>query len=131
MMTLADKLKSLREAKKLSVADLADQSGVSKPYIWQIEDGRRKNPTGEVLRKLASALGTTVPELMGAPAGITEDTLADMPSALREFVKRRGKACGLQTEDVEMLKHIHYRGKRPKASEDYELIFLFLKRILG
>ena len=130
-MTLAEKLKSLREEKKLSVAELAEQSGVSKPYIWQIEDGRRKNPTGEVLRKLASALGTTVPELMGAPAGIREDALADMPSALREFVKRRGKACDVRPEDVEMLKLIHYRGKRPKASADWELIFLFLRRILG
>ncbi|MCX5758750.1 MAG: helix-turn-helix transcriptional regulator [Candidatus Hydrogenedentes bacterium] len=129
-MTLAEKLKSLREEKKLSVADLATQSGVSKPYIWQIEDERRKNPTGEVLRKLASALGTTVPELMGAPAGITEDALADMPSALRKFVKRRGKICGLQPEDVEMLKHIHYRGKRPQTAEDYELVFTFLRRLL-
>ena len=130
-MTLAEKLKSLREEKDLSVADLAEQSDVSKPYIWQIEDGRRKNPTGEVLRKLASALGTTVPELMGAPAGIPEDALRDLPQSLREFTKKRGKACGLRQEDVEMLKHIHYRGKRPKASEDWELIFLFLKRILG
>jgi transcriptional regulator with XRE-family HTH domain len=129
-MSLAEKLKSLREEKKLSVAELAGQSGVSKPYIWQIEDGRRKNPTGEVLRKLASALGTTVPELMGAPAGITEDALADTPDALREFVKRRGKACDVRLEDVEMLKLIHYRGKRPETPGDYELIFAFLRRLM-
>jgi len=130
-MTLAEKLKSLRESKKWSVAALAEQSGVSKPYIWQIEDGRRKNPSGDMLRKLASALGATVAELMDAPAGIPEDALKDLPQSLREFARKRGKACKLRREDVEMLKHIHYRGRRPGASDDWELIFLFLRRILG
>jgi transcriptional regulator with XRE-family HTH domain len=130
-MDLAQRIKALRAAKGLTVAALSEQTGVSKPYIWQIEDGRRRNPSGEKLVRLASALGTTVAELMGAPGGIAEDALADVPSALRDFVKRRGKTCGIRQEDVEMLKHIHYRGKRPQGSEDYELIFLVLRRILG
>lgn len=130
-MTLADKIKMLREKNNLSVAKLAALSGVSKPYLWQIEGGKRANPTGVVLRKLATALGTTVPELMGAPAGIPEDALTDLPKALREFTSRRKKECDLSAEDVEMLKHIHYRGKRPRTPSDYELIFTFLRRILG
>ena len=130
-MDLAQRIKALRAAKGLTVAALSEQTGVSKPYIWQIEDGRRKNPSGEKLVRLASALGTTVAELMGAPGGIPEEALAEVPSALRDFVKRRGKTCGILQEDVEMLKHIHYRGKRPGTPEDYELLFLVLKRILG
>jgi hypothetical protein len=38
---------------------------------------------------------------------------------------------GLRQEDIEMLKGIHFRGRRPKKAEDWELIFLLLKRILG
>jgi transcriptional regulator with XRE-family HTH domain len=129
-MMLAEKLKTMRTDKGWNVAELSEQSGVSKPYIWQIEDGRRKNPSGDVLRKLASALGTTVADLMDAPAGIPESLLADVPETLREFAQKRGKLYGVKREDIEMLKHIHFRGRRPGKPEDWELIFLFLKRIL-
>ena len=81
--------------------------------------------------RLASALGTTVADLMGAPAGIEEEALESVPDSLRKFVKKRGKVLGVRREDVEMLKQIHYRGRRPGTPEDWELIFLFIKRILG
>lgn len=130
-MDLAEKVKTLREARHLSVEGLAETSGVSKPYIWQIESGRRANPTGDVLRKLAAALGTTVADLVGAPEIISKDVLAKIPQGLRDLARRRGKEIGLQEQDVEMLKQIHYRGRRPARLEDWELVFLFLKRILG
>ena len=130
-MDLAEKVRALREARRLSVEDLAKVSNVSKPYIWQIESGRRKNPTGDVLRKLAAALGTTVSDLAGVTEPIPKDVLAKVPKGLRDLARKRGKEIGLQTQDVEMLKQIHYRGRRPEKSEDWELIFLFLKRILG
>ncbi|NUM55793.1 MAG: helix-turn-helix transcriptional regulator [Candidatus Hydrogenedentes bacterium] len=130
-MDLAEKVKSLREARRLSVEELAESSGISKPYIWQIESGRRANPTGEVLRKLAAALGTTVSDLVGVPEIISKDVLAKVPKGLRDLARKRGKEIGLQEQDVEMLKQIHFRGRRPEKSEDWELVFLFLKRILG
>jgi len=128
---LGERLKALRTAKGYTVADLSALTGVSKPYIWQIEDSRRRNPSGEKLVRLASALGTTVADLMGAPAGIEEEVLESVPDSLRDFVRRRGKVLGVRREDVEMLKHVHYRGKRPDRVEDWELIFLFIRRILG
>ncbi|HOD52827.1 MAG TPA: helix-turn-helix transcriptional regulator [Candidatus Hydrogenedentes bacterium] len=130
-MDLGERLKALRTAKGYTVADLSALTGVSKPYIWQIEDSRRRNPSGEKLVRLASALGTTVADLMGAPAGIEEEVLESVPDSLRDFVRRRGKVLGVRREDVEMLKHVHYRGKRPDRVEDWELIFLFIRRILG
>jgi len=129
-VSVSERLKRLRQEKNLSVADLAERAGVSKPYIWQIECGRRQNPSGDKLQKLASALGVTIADLIGAPAGIPEEALGEAPESLREFAKRRGKALGVRREDVEMLKYVHYRGKRPETVEDWELILLFLRRIL-
>ena len=130
-MRVSERLKQLRLDKGLSVADLAEQAGVSKPYIWQIESGRRQNPSGEKLQKLATALGVTIADLIGNPEGIPSGTLEEAPESLRLFVRDRGKKLGVRREDVEMLKHVHYRGKRPDTSADWELIFLFLRRILG
>ena len=128
---LAQRLKRLRTAKDMSVADLATASGLSKPYIWQIEDGRRKTPSGVKLLKLASALGTTVGALLGAEEGISAQELADVSPALQKFVNARGKVHGIRSEDIAMLQGCHYRGKRPSTAEDYELLFLFLRRLIS
>ena len=130
-MALKERLKSIRDAKGLSVAGLAEASGVSPPYIWQIESGAKKNPSGEVLQKLAAGLGTTVADLIGTTLVIPEDTLKQAPPSLRKLAKRKAKQLDLRQEDIEVLKNIHFRGKRPNKEEDWELIFLFLKRILG
>lgn len=130
-MELADRISQLRKAKGNSITELAKVSGVSQPYLQQIEAGDRKNPSGKILQKLASALGTTVADLLGCPAGISQELLHQVPKSLRKMVKDKGKKLGLTPEDIEMLKAIHYRGKRPETPEDWELLFLFLRKLIG
>jgi transcriptional regulator with XRE-family HTH domain len=64
-MALAAKLKALRIGKGKSLQDLADEVGASKAHIWDLEMGRAKNPTIELLTKLSNALGTSISELVG------------------------------------------------------------------
>lgn len=45
-------LKKLREEKGFSITTLSKRSGVSQPYISQLENGKR-NPSPEILKKLA------------------------------------------------------------------------------
>ena len=53
--SLGDYLKEQRLGAKLSLRQLADQAGVSNPYLSQIERGLRK-PSAEVLQQIAKAL---------------------------------------------------------------------------
>ena len=53
--SLGDYLKEQRLAARLSLRQLADQVGVSNPYLSQIERGLRK-PSAEVLAQIAKAL---------------------------------------------------------------------------
>ncbi len=130
-MALQERLQTLRKSKGLSVAELSQVSGVSIPYLHQIERESGVNPSGEVLRKLATGLGVTVADLLGAPVGIPEKSLTEAPPALKELARKRGRRLGLRQEDIEMLSHVHFRGRQPENIEDWELIFLFLKRLLG
>lgn len=50
-------LRKIRQAKNMTIRDLAEKSGVSIGYICHLERGTRKNPTIEVIEKLAKALG--------------------------------------------------------------------------
>ena len=60
--TLGDYLKEQRLSAQLSLRQLADQVGVSNPYLSQIERGLRK-PSAEVLQQLARALRVSAEQL--------------------------------------------------------------------
>ena len=70
-------------------------------------------------------------DILGTSVEIPDTALGDAPKSLRDFARTRGKAVGLRQEDMAMLKDIHFRGRRPTRMEDWELIFLLLKRLLG
>jgi transcriptional regulator with XRE-family HTH domain len=53
--SLGDYLKEQRNNARLSLRQLAEQAGVSNPYLSQIERGLRK-PSAEVLAQIAKAL---------------------------------------------------------------------------
>ena len=73
-MSLATRLKELRAKKKISLQDLADQVGASKAHLWDLETGRRKNPSIELLIALSKAFAVGVADLVGEnPAGENEE----------------------------------------------------------
>ena len=53
-----------RESKGMTQRDLAAKAKVTPGYIGQIEMGLRKNPSLNVLKRLAKALGVPVTELL-------------------------------------------------------------------
>jgi transcriptional regulator with XRE-family HTH domain len=59
---LGDYLKEQRLASRLSLRQLADQVGVSNPYLSQIERGLRR-PSAEVMQQLAKALRISAEQL--------------------------------------------------------------------
>ncbi len=74
--SLGEFLKEQRVASRLSLRQLAQQAGVSNPYLSQIERGLRR-PSAEVLQQLARALRISAEQLY-VHAGIVrpDDTVA-------------------------------------------------------
>lgn len=64
-------IREMRNNAKVSLRQLADQAGVSNPYLSQIERGLRK-PSAEVLQQIANALKVSTP-LMYLRAGLLND----------------------------------------------------------
>ena len=60
--SLGDYLKEQRTASRLTLRQLAEQAGVSNPYLSQIERGLRK-PSAEVLQQIARALRISAEQL--------------------------------------------------------------------
>ena len=89
---LANKLKSLRKAKRMTQDELASALGTSKQTIHRYENGIITNIPPEKVEKLASALETTPSELMGweesaPPTGV-------MPIATKRLPILGEIACG-------------------------------------
>jgi transcriptional regulator with XRE-family HTH domain len=63
-MTIGARVKRLRRQRGWSQYALAKQSGVSQPYLWELEAGQKTNPGIETLRKLAKTLGVPVARLV-------------------------------------------------------------------
>jgi transcriptional regulator with XRE-family HTH domain len=63
--TIRDRIKSLRKKEKLTLDQLAEQAGLSKSYLWELENKDLPRPSGEKLAGVAKALNVTVDYLLG------------------------------------------------------------------
>lgn len=59
-MSLGQKIKELRLKKGVSLQVVADAVGASKPHIWELERGSSKNPSLELVTKLANYFGVSI-----------------------------------------------------------------------
>ena len=65
MDDLAGRVRQLREMRGWAQVELATAAKVSRPLISLIESGKRDNPTVDVVRRLAKALGVPLVMLIG------------------------------------------------------------------
>ncbi|SNZ14524.1 Transcriptional regulator, contains XRE-family HTH domain [Terribacillus aidingensis] len=75
MSDVGSVLKKERESKKLSLRELARRSGVSHPYISQLENGRTGVPTYSTVRALAKGLSVGYLDLLIAIGFVTDDDI--------------------------------------------------------
>ena len=75
MNSIGDYIRQQREQAKISLRQLAEQAGVSNPYLSQIERGLRK-PSVDILQQIAKGLRISA-EALYVQAGILEDQPGD------------------------------------------------------
>ena len=129
-VSLAERIRDLRERAELSLGDLAEITGISKGYLSQLERGDAANPSVDVLGKLAQGLGVQASELLGEGAA-TPEGRPRLPRGLEGFLQdAEARGTAVPPEDVNMLMHIRYRGKTPTTKEDWALLYDFIRRIV-
>lgn len=77
--SLGDRLKKLRDSKGYTLEQLADKSGVSKSYIWELEKKSPPRPSADRLLALSKPLGVTLEYLMSGE--FEDNTLQDSEDA--------------------------------------------------
>ncbi|GAB2819454.1 helix-turn-helix transcriptional regulator [Actinocorallia aurea] len=81
--SIGEYIREQRQRAKISLRQLAQQAGVSNPYLSQVERGLRK-PSAEILQQIAKGLRISA-EALYVQAGILEDREAesDVQTAVR------------------------------------------------
>ena len=75
MATLAALVKTLRQSRGLSQAQLGTEAHIGQTYLSDIEKGKTKLPSVDHRRRLAAALGTSNIELLLAAGEVNEGDL--------------------------------------------------------
>jgi transcriptional regulator with XRE-family HTH domain len=93
-MALRDNLRKHRERSRKSLQQVADDVGASKAHIWELETGRAKNPSIELLTKLAKTFDVSVSDLIDENPGAPDDSpeLVALYRELKELSEADRKA---------------------------------------
>ena len=80
---LGERLRQLRKWREMTQTRLAQVSGIAQNYISELESGVATNPSPDMIRRLARALGVAEAELTAeaGPELTTEVALGVVPAA--------------------------------------------------
>jgi transcriptional regulator with XRE-family HTH domain len=93
--SLGQFLRSHRQARRLTLREVEEASGVSNPYLSQLENDKIAEPSPPILHKLAPAYGVPYETLM-EKAGY----LSKKPEKAPEGTKRRGGLAAFAKDEL-------------------------------
>jgi transcriptional regulator with XRE-family HTH domain len=101
------RLRALRKSAKLTLEGLGDAAGISKSYVWELENREVPHLSVKVLVDLAKALDVSIQDLLGEPPPVKAS-----PEDLRFF----RKYVNMDRADKERLKKMLDLFDQPAAN---------------
>jgi transcriptional regulator with XRE-family HTH domain len=117
-------LRSLRQERSTTLADLSAETGISVSTLSRLESGDRK-PTLELLMPLARAYGVTLDELVDAPpTGDPRIHLRPEKAHGMTMVPLTRQAVGIQAFKMVIPAGRSRRSPQPQTHEGYEWVYV-------
>lgn len=94
---LGDKIRERRKERGLTLDKLAELTGSSKSYIWELENKNPPRPSAEKLSKIAEQLGVTIEYLLDTKNEVKAEDAVDaefyrkyrrLPDETREKIRK-------------------------------------------
>jgi len=128
-MSLAQKIRKMREGKELSLDELAAMAKISKTYLWELEQDTAgtKKPSADVLLRIATALSTTLADLLSLATVKIQQAAVEVPPSLKDFQNRMAaQNMPLTEEDLRDLAVMKFRGGQPQTADEWHQLYLLL-----
>jgi len=128
-MKLGNELRRLRKSRRLTLANVGKETGLSVSFLSDVERGRTK-PSLDTLEKLAACYGVSVNDiLLDTEFGSSGDE-KEYPPGFQEFLDEIGGSVDEEMEDL--LLRAENRAKRSaRTKEDWLRMYYSLKTLLG
>ena len=107
------RLRQFREAKGLTLQQVADHVGCTKAYIWELEMREGQRPTAERLNAIAKKLGVTVQDLLGEPIDPRAKPTPTDVAFFREYAGMSEEEKARYREAMKLM----FGGSKPPDSE--------------
>lgn len=130
--SLAERLRRARKENGLTLDKLAVDSGLSKTYLWELENDAEgvKKPSADTLMKLVGPLRTTIADLLGRPTVQVNAEQFEISDSLEEFLDWMQKTDReLSRDEVRDLAAMRFRGGQPKTRDEWDDLYRTLNRI--
>jgi XRE family transcriptional regulator of biofilm formation len=106
---IGDRVKKLRQEKKMSLSELALKAGVAKSYLSSLERNLQTNPSVQFLEKIGSVLGVPVDNLI-----LEQPNKEDLDSEWMKLVQE-AMTSGVSKEQFrEFLEFSKWKGNQQK-----------------
>jgi len=136
MPGVGDRIREIREAKKLTQDQLAGKAGISKGFLSEIENDKR-NVSSEYLLRIANSLCASVDYLLRGTADVSngnkEPTV--IPSELSEAARTLKLSYAQTVELLEAHRSVVARRSmkqsKPFTSEDWIALHKAIKQVFG
>lgn len=124
---VGDRIRKIREDKKMGLNETAKSAGISGSYLSNIEKGIKSNPSTETLQKIAAALGVFIDEFFKEDSPKTDVENLDIPQEYTDKYKVTKK--DLKQRD-EVINHAQAFMMDDKVSEtDKERLFEIVNKL--
>ena len=126
-MTLGERIRQLRKKMRWKQGTLSEVTGLSIPYISDIERDV-VNPSLKVLKRIAEAFDLHISSLLEVVDGMHE---LHATGNLQIFLQEYPFAGEISVEWLALLLRIEYKGQRPRNSREWLEVYMFLQRLLA
>lgn len=112
----AHKVVRMRKQQGFNQAQLAAKIGISRNYLSMIERGVADGLSVDIVKRVHTTLGI----------GLPQADLYPLPPSLREFLSHEQ----LPPDDIDMLKRVTYRGRQPRTSDQWRILYRVIRAVL-
>lgn len=129
-MTLGERLRSLRKSGGLTLKQVETETGMSVPYLSDLERDKIPNPSLETLAKLAKVHHLTVGSLLDGVDELGGERRA-IPAELLELQQDEEIGGELTPEWIRALQSVQYRGQQPQTAREWKELYFYLRRFFN
>lgn len=120
-MPFSARIRQLRRERRLTLTALAENAGISRGYLSEIENERATEPSASVIKAIAEALDTTTAVLMEEDPTIVAP---EIPASLRAAQE----TFDIPEKDLPSLASVKFRNYQPVTQEDWKFLYESIKR---